>query len=133
MREILNFVFNKLKTDNEVRIIENKYLRLGSNDIRAFLSLINKDKKIKLNYDYINYESNIYNENIPLSFTLKLENETINLTTKKKLPIPLSNKFDVFFMIEKVYIPNINQSNKYFEFWKELRKEGKIEYNSKRY
>ena len=44
--EILNFVFNKLKTDNEVRIIENKYLRLVSNDIRAFLSLINKDKKI---------------------------------------------------------------------------------------
>ena len=129
--EILNFVFNKLKTDNEVRIIENKYLRLGSNDIRAFLSLINKDKKIKLNYDYINYESNIYNENIPLSFTLKLENETINLTTKKKLPIPLSNKFDVFLYDRKVYIPNINQSNKYFEFWKELRKEGKIEYNSK--
>ena len=50
--EILNFVFNKLKTDNEVRIIENKYLRLGSNDIRAFLNLINKDKKIKVIHEF---------------------------------------------------------------------------------
>lgn len=128
-KQLLLFVIDRFKENNEVKIIEGKYLRLKNNDIREFLSLVSNDKKIKLNYDYINYETFVYKENLPLSFTLKLENEIVNLTTKKKLPIPLSNKFDVFLYDRKIYLPSISVSNSYFEFWKELKKQGKIEYS----
>lgn len=128
-KQLLLFVINRFKENNEIKIIEGKYLRLRDNYIREFLALVSNDKKIKLNYDYINYETFVYKENLPLSFTLKLENEIVNLTTKKKLPIPLSNKFDVFLYDRKIYLPSISVSNSYFEFWKELKKQGKIEYS----
>ena len=128
-KELLSFIIDGLKKNNEIKIFEGKYLRLKNNDIREFLSLVSSDKKIKLNYDYINYETFVQKKNLPLSFTLKLENESINLITKKKLPIPLSNKFDVFLYDRKIYLPSISVTNSYFEFWKELKRHGKIEYS----
>ena len=58
----------------------------------------------------------MYKEILPLIFTLKLENDSVNLTTKKKLPIPLSNKFDVFLYDRKIYLPSISVANSYFGF-----------------
>lgn len=128
-KELLSFAIDRFKENDEVKIIEGKYLRLKSNEIRDFLSLVSSDKKVKFNYDYINYETFVYKENLPLSFTLKLENDSVNLTTKKKLPIPLSNKFDVFLYDRKIYLPSISVANSYFGFWKELKRQGKIEYS----
>ena len=120
--------YNKVNLRNSIEIYEDRFLVVKDDVLRSILMLINRDKKIKLNYDYINYESYVFNEDLNLTFTLKLEKDTVVLTTKKKLPVPLSKNFDIFLNERNIYLPSDTQSKHYKKLWEELKKNGKILY-----
>ena len=109
-------------------IIDGKILRVNEEYIEEILKLVTNNKKVKLNYDYINYESYIIKDDMPLSFTVKIDFDKIILTTKKKLPIPLNDKFTVFLNDRKIYLPSDKQINSYKELYYKLKNHGKIEY-----
>lgn len=122
---LLNYIHMNL---NNFKVVEGKTLRISEAYIEDLLKLISDNKKVKLNYNYINYESYIIKDDIPLSFTVKLDLNKIILTTKKKLPIPLNNNFTVFLNDRKIYLPTENQVKNYRIIYSKLKQEGKIEY-----
>lgn len=125
--EFLNYININLKNTESFKVVDGKILRVDENYIKEILNRIN-NKKVKLTYDYINYESYVINEDLPLSFTIKIDVDKIILTTKKKLPIPLNKGFNVFFSDRKIYLPSENQINNYKIIYNKLKQDGKIEY-----
>lgn len=125
---LLNYIHMNLKNSDSFNIVEGKTLRISEAYIEELLNLISDNKKVKLNYDYINYESYIIKDDIPVSFTVKLDLDKVILTTKKKLPIPLNDKFTVFLNDRKIYLPSENQVKNYRIIYSKLKQEGKIEY-----
>lgn len=122
---LLNYIHMNL---NNFKVVEGKTLRISEAYIEDLLKLISDNKNVKLNYNYINYESYIIKDDIPLSFTVKLDLNKIILTTKKKLPIPLNDNFTVFLNDRKIYLPTENQVKNYRVIYSKLKQEGKIEY-----
>lgn len=125
---LLNYIELNLKNSDAFKILDGKILRVGEEYIKDILKLVSISKKIKLNYNYINYESYIINEDLPLSFTVKVDLDKIILTTKKKLPIPLNSDFTVFLNDRKIYLPSETQINSYNTIYSKLKKVGRIEY-----
>lgn len=125
--ELLNYIDTNLKSTESFKIIDGKILRVDEDYIKDILKLI-YNKKIKFKYDYINYESYVINEDLPLSFTIKMDLDKIILTTKKKLPIPLNRDFNVFLNDRKIYLPSEIQINNYKIIYNKLKQDGKIEY-----
>lgn len=125
--ELLNYIHANLKNTDSFKVIDGKILRVDEDYIKDILKLIN-NKKIKFNYDYINYESYVINADLPLSFTVKMDIDNIILTTKKKLPIPLNKGFNVFLNDRKIYLPSETQINNYKIIYNKLKQNGKIEY-----
>ena len=127
--KILNYIVLNLNRGDSFKIVEGKILRVNEEYIEEILKLVSDNRKVKLNYDYINYESYIIKEDMPLSFTVKIELDKIILTTKKKLPIPLNDKFTVFLSDRKIYLPSNKQINSYKLFYYKLKSNGKVEYS----
>ena len=92
-KELLNYIDLNLKNKESFNIIDGKVLRIKEKYIEEILKLVDENKKIKLNYEYINYESYVIKGDMPLSFTVKIDLDKVILTTKKKLPIPLNDDF----------------------------------------
>ena len=126
--KFLNYIVLSLERGDSFKIIDGKILRVNEEYIEEILKLVTNNKKVKLNYDYINYESYIMKEDMPLSFTVKIDFDKIILTKKKKLPIPLNDKFTVFLNDRKIYLPSDKQINSYKELYYKLKNHGKIEY-----
>ena len=126
--KFLNYIVLSLERGDSFKIIDGKILRVNEEYIEEILKLVTNNKKVKLNYDYINYESYIIKDDMPLSFTVKIDFDKIILTTKKKLPIPLNDKFTVFLNDRKIYLPSDKQINSYKELYYKLKNHGKIEY-----
>ena len=125
---LLNYIVLNLNRGDFFKVVEGKILRVNEEYIEEILKLVSDNRKVKLNYDYINYESYIIKEDMPLSFTVKIDYDKIILTTKKKLPIPLNNNFTVFLNDRKIYLPSDNQINNYRVLYHKLKSNGKIEY-----
>ena len=126
--KLLDYIVLNLNRENAFKIVEGKILRINEEYIEEILKLVSDNRKVKLNYDYINYESYIIKDNMPLSFTVKMDFDKIILTTKKKLPIPLNNEFTVFLNDRKIYLPSEKQINNYKVLYNKLKNHGKIEY-----
>ncbi|MDU5262511.1 MAG: SNF2 helicase associated domain-containing protein, partial [Clostridium celatum] len=127
--KLLDYIVLNLNRENAFKIVEGKILRINEEYIEEILKLVSDNRKVKLNYDYINYESYIIKDNMPLSFTVKMDFDKIILTTKKKLPIPLNNEFTVFLNDRKIYLPSEKQINNYKVLYNKLKNHGKIEYS----
>lgn len=108
--------------------IRGKYLKLYQNEIRDFLSLIDKNKKIIFNYDSINYEVKVKKENVPVALTVKLDNEGFVLRHHNKFPILLSNVGDAMFFDRNIYLPRNKQLISYIPFHKQFLKNNSIRY-----
>lgn len=126
--KFLKYIASSLTSNDLFKVIESKILRVNEEHIEEILNLASVNRKVKLNYDYINYESYIIKEDMPLSFTVKIDLDKIILTTKKKLPIPLNDNFTVFLNDRKIYLPSYNQINNYKTLYHKLKSNGKIEY-----
>ena len=127
--KLLRYIVLNLTKEDSFNVVEGKILRVNEEYIEEILKLVSYNRKVKLNYDYINYESYIIKEDMPLSFTVKIELDKIILTTKKKLPIPLNDKFTVFLSDRKIYLPSNKQINSYKLFYYKLKSNGKVEYS----
>lgn len=103
-------------------------LIIDSNDLRRFLELIG-ESKIAFKYNGIEYKTTIFNSDLPLSFTLKEENEYFKLTTYNKLPIPLTENKDVYFFNDNLYVPSNNQIKKYLPLYYKFKEENEILYD----
>lgn len=126
--KLLNYIVLNLNRGDSFKVVEGKILRVNEEYIEEILKLVSDNRKVKLNYDYINYESYIIKEDMPLLFTVKIDFDKIILTTKKKLPIPLNDNFTVFLNDRKIYLPSNKQINSYKVLYYKLKSYGKIEY-----
>ncbi|AAK81371.1 MULTISPECIES: DEAD/DEAH box helicase [Clostridium] len=117
-----NFVYYELQSGfrGENRIIE-------PNDLREFLKQV-ESKKIKFKFDYIEFVVPIFNKDLPLTFNLKEKNNSIVVTTHKKLPISLSPNNDVFYFKDELYLPSERQIEKYIDIHHKLENNKQIAY-----
>ncbi|MCR1934020.1 DEAD/DEAH box helicase [Clostridium tepidum] len=122
-KEILNKQINL-----NFKIVDGGKLRILPNALERFLDSV-YHKIIKFKYEYIEYNSKIIHKDLPLSFTLKEIDGKFSLTTKKKFPIPLTQKGEVYFYNNNLYIPSKIQRELYKHFYKYLKKQGNILFN----
>nr|WP_269144182.1 DEAD/DEAH box helicase [Clostridium guangxiense] len=88
-----------------------------------------ENKKIQFKYNGVEYGVTVVKANLPVSFTLKTENDFFILTTHKKLPIPLTQDKSVYFFNDKLYLPSKEQLSKYNPLYDKFKLKGKIVYN----
>lgn len=119
---------NRNLNNKKVKSIEGRLIRLSQEKLQELLLLLDKSKKVTLNYEYLDYTSELIYDNLPIGFTLKEVNNQIVLTTKKKFPIALDNKLGVFLYDRKIYLPNCEQTKFYGPLYKELKSKGQIVY-----
>lgn len=101
--------------------VSNKFLR------RFFNKLV--EKKVKLIFNSTTYLCNVKKCDLPLLFTLKQVNDKYILTTRKKHPIPLNERFDIFMYDKDIYIPSLEQIEIYKVLFNEFKNKGQIEIN----
>lgn len=131
---ILNFIkeyieLNKVLKNINYQIVKGKTLRILPNTLRRFLELVDPKKKIVLNYDYLDYSSEILNKDVEIAFNIKLEENCFILRTKKKFPIPLNENNDVYIYDRKLYIPSMKQIKYYKPLYNELKNKGEIKFD----
>ena len=107
--------------------ISDRFLNLKGKDLREFLSLLN-ERKISFNYDFITYESKVKKENVPLSLTIRADNDSFMLRSQKKFPILLSNNGDVMFYDRDIYLPRKKAIETYLPYHKLFIKNNEIKY-----
>ena len=107
--------------------ISDRFLNLKGKDLREFLSLLN-ERKINFNYDFITYESKVKKENVPLSLTIRADNDSFILRSQKKFPILLSNNGDVMFYDRDIYLPRKKAMETYLPYHKLFIKNNEIKY-----
>ncbi|AOR23853.1 DEAD/DEAH box helicase [Clostridium taeniosporum] len=100
-------------------------IRLFPANIRRFLNIM-CEKRIKFKFNYQNYLCDVKTAPLPISFTIKKVRENYIITTKKNFPIPLNKKMNSFLFDRNIYIPPMNQLKIYINFYKDLKKYGKI-------
>jgi SNF2 family DNA or RNA helicase len=108
-------------------IISNVKTRIEPKDLRAFLTEL-KNKKIKFNYDSFEFEAQVLERNLPLTFTLKIKNQRFALTTHKQFPVSLNDNNDVYLFNWKLYLPSKNQVERYILLSEKLKQNGEILY-----
>lgn len=84
------------------------------------------DRIIKFTYDYLEVSCKAKNKNMDLYFTVKEDNDSLVVTTHKKLPLSLSSDNDIFFYNNDIYIPLSKQLKYYMPLYKELREKDVI-------
>lgn len=131
---VLDFIkeyieLNKAVKNTNYQIVKGKTLRILPNTLRRFLELVDSNKKIVINYDYLDYSSEVLNRDVEIAFNIKLEDNCFILRTKKKFPIPLNENNDVYIYDRKLYIPSINQVKYYKPLYNELKNKGEIKFD----
>lgn len=106
--------------------IQGKNLIILEEYLHRLLEVMNAGSSISLNYDFINYKSSIIKNNLPISFTLKLKDNNIVLTTKNKLPIALDSSNNVFIYDRNIYLPEREQINYYMPLYKSFLDKGEV-------
>ena len=126
---IIELLKDKLKKDS-TRIIDGRSFKLYDNELKELLLLIDNKKEISLNYDYMNYNSKIHKENIPLIFTIKKKGETIIVKPQKKTIIPLDSSKSIWIYDKKIYIPSEKQLKYYKSIYEKLKEKDSLFYKS---
>lgn len=103
-------------------------LIINPNDLRKFLECVGEGN-IQFKYNGMEYKTAVFNKDLPLSFTLKEKSERFILTTHKKLPIPLNENKDVYLVNWQLYLPSINQIQKYRPLYERFLKKDELLYN----
>ena len=129
--KILDFIKEYIELNRAFKsigfqIVKGKSLKIMPNALKRFLTLIDSNKKISINYDYLDYTSEVLKRDVPVSFNIKLEGDSLILRTKKKFPIPLNENMDVYIYDRKLYVPSIEQVRCYKPLYNELKASGQI-------
>ncbi len=124
---IIDFLREKIKADKS-RITNGRSFKLYDNELKELLNLIDNKKEINLNYDYMNYTSVIYKEDIPLIFTIKKKAEAIVVKPQKKSIIPLDSDKYIWLYDKKIYLPTEKQLKYYKGLYEKLREKDTLVY-----
>lgn len=124
---IIEFLKDKLKKDN-FRIIDGRSFKLYENELKEFLLLIDNKKEISLNYDYMNYNSQVHKEDIPLIFTIKKKGGAITVKPQKKTIIPLDSNKSIWIYDKKIYLPSEKQLKYYKGIYEKLKEKDNLVY-----
>jgi SNF2 family DNA or RNA helicase len=108
--------------------ISNIKTKIEPRDLRIFLTEL-KYKKIKFNYDSFEFDAQVLEKDLPLTFTLKIKNQHFVLTTHKQFPISLNDNNDVYLFDWKLYLPSKLQVKRYILLSEKLKQNGEILYN----
>lgn len=135
------FTYNPIKDeflDSDKDIIEfikqnrqkaqGKYITLYQNEIKDFLKLIDENKKITFNYDFINYEVRVKKGNVPVALTVRLKGDEFILKHHNKFPELLSTNGEAMFFDRNIYLPRKKQLNSYIPIYKSFLKNSEIKY-----
>ena len=124
---IISYINKKIssKDSKEKRII-GRYFEIKAEDLKEFLMLLENNKSIFFNYDYVNYKAEVIKEMLPIHFNIKLKEEKISVTTTNKMPIPLNNSLDAFLYDRKIYVPNEEQIKFLKVIYKPLMDKGQV-------
>lgn len=125
--KIISYINKKIssKDSKEKRII-GRYFEIKAQDLKEFLMLLEDNKSIFFNYDYVNYKAEVIKEMLPIHFNIKLKEEKISVTTTNKMPIPLNNSLDAFLYDRKIYVPNEEQIKFLKVIYKPLMDKGQV-------
>ena len=124
---IISYINKKIssKDSKEKRII-GRYFEIKAEDLKEFLMLLENNKSIFFNYDYVNYKAEVIKEMLPIHFNIKLKEEKISVTTTNKMPISLNNSLDAFLYDRKIYVPNEEQIKFLKVIYKPLMDKGQV-------
>ena len=124
---IISYINKKISSKDfkEKRII-GRYFEIKAEDLKEFLMLLENNKSIFFNYDYVNYKAEVIKEMLPIHFNIKLKEEKISVTTTNKMPIPLNNSLEVFLYDRKIYLPNEEQIKFLKVIYKPLMDKGQV-------
>ena len=135
------FTYNPIKDDflkHDKDIIEfikqnkerarGKYITLYQNEIKEFLSLIDENKKITFNYNFINYEARIKKMNVPVALTVRLKENEFILKHHNKFPELLTTNGEVMLFDRNIYLPRKRQLTSYVPIHKRFLKNSEIRY-----
>ena len=125
--KIISYINKKIssKDSKEKRII-GRYFEIKVQNLKEFLMLLEDNKSIFFNYDYVNYKAEVIKEMLPIHFNIKLKEEKISVTTTNKMPIPLNNSLEVFLYDRKIYLPNEEQIKFLKVIYKPLMDKGQV-------
>ena len=125
--KIISYINKKIssKDSKEKRII-GRYFEIKAEDLKEFLMLLENNKSIFFNYDYVNYKAEVIKEMLPIHFNIKIKEEKISVTTTNKMPIPLNNSLEVFLYDRKIYLPNEEQIKFLKVIYKPLMDKGQV-------
>ena len=132
--KILDFIKEYIELSRVIKagnyqIVKGKSIRILPNTLKRFLTLIDSKKKISINYDYLDYSSEVIKKDMPISFNIKQEGESFILRSKKKFPIPLNENNDVYIYDRKLYVPSTTQVKTYKPLYNELKRSGQISFD----
>lgn len=127
-KKILDLLMENLEIDNRanggnivsssnIKFFSGKKVMLLDKQLGRLLNLM-KERTIECNIQGIDYSGvMILEENMPLSFNLKLENEKILLLHEGEMPRPLTSNGRFFFYQNNIYIPGNEQLKVYIPFY----------------
>ena len=126
---IIEFLRKKFKEDKS-RIINGRSFKLYDNELKDLALLIDSKKIINLNFDYMNYTSQIHKEDIPLIFTIKKRGEAIVVKPQKKSVIPLDSNKYIWIYDKKIYLPSEKQLKYYKGIYEKLKEKDSLVYKN---
>lgn len=88
--------------------------------------LLEDNKSIIFNYDYVNYKAEVIKKVLPIHFNIKIKEGKISVTTTNKMPIPLNDSLDVFLYDRKIYVPTKEQIKFLKVIYKPLMDKGQV-------
>lgn len=121
-RDIIEFIKQNKKKS------QGKYITLYQNEIKDFLKLIDENKKIIFNYDFINYDVRVKKSNVPVALTVRLKGNEFILKHHNKFPELLSTNGEAMFFDRNIYLPRKKQLNSYLPIYKIFLKNSEIKY-----
>ncbi|MCQ2969892.1 MAG: SNF2 helicase associated domain-containing protein, partial [Clostridium sp.] len=118
-KRIINYI-------NEQKKVDGRYFEIKPKDLKNFLMLLDNNKSISFNYNYVNYKSKVIKEVLPIHFNIKLKEGNISVTTTNKMPIALNNSLEAFLYDRNIYVPNKEQINFLNIIYNSLMEKGQI-------
>lgn len=100
---------NIISKDSKGKRIIGRYFEIKAEELKEFLMLLEDNKSIIFNYDYVNYKAEVIKKVLPIHFNIKIKEGKISVTTTNKMPIPLNDSLDVFLYDRKIYVPTKEQ------------------------
>lgn len=117
---------NIISKDSKGKRIIGRYFEIKAEDLKEFLMLLEDNKSIIFNYDYVNYKAEVIKKVLPIHFNINIKEGKISVTTTNKMPIPLNDSLDVFLYDRKIYVPTKEQIKFLKVIYKPLMDKGQV-------